>query len=102
MNPTMEEHVLKKCELTAEAQRVAKVKAQLERVHHSKSTKQMENEVQSLLAGNIKHGFILPVQQVGVLHLFDSSKYSTYSLEGWSDNSASKQRINSLMIFCFQ
>ena len=43
-----------KCELT-NAERVAKVEAQLERGNHKSATKN-EEEVQSLLAGDVKHG----------------------------------------------
>jgi len=59
------EYVLKR-ELT-EAERVAEVEAQLERGNHKSATKN-EEEVQSLLAGDVKHGFVLPIQ-VGVLRL---------------------------------
>jgi hypothetical protein len=53
-----------KRELT-EAKRVAEVEAQMERGNHKSATKNKE-EVQSLLAGDVKHGFVLPIQ-VGVL-----------------------------------
>jgi hypothetical protein len=43
----------------------AEVEAQMERGNHKSATKN-EEEVQSLLAGDVKHGFVLPIQ-VGVL-----------------------------------
>jgi hypothetical protein len=57
-------YTLKRRELT-EAKRVAEVEAQLERGNHKSATKN-EEEVQSLLAGDVKHSFVLPIQ-VGVL-----------------------------------
>jgi hypothetical protein len=46
---------------------VVEVKAQLERGNLKSATKN-EDEVQSLLAGDVQHGFVLPLQ-VGVLRL---------------------------------
>jgi hypothetical protein len=50
----------------SEAKRAAEVKAQLERGNHHKSATKNKEEVQSLLAGDVKHRFVLPIQ-VGVL-----------------------------------
>ena len=74
------EYILKR-ELT-EAEQVAEVEAQLERGNHKSATKN-EEEVQSLLAGDVKHGFVYPYKWESS----GSSRDCIYNREEWSPNS---------------
>ena len=56
------DYVLKR-ELT-EAERVAEVEAQLERGNHKSATKNQEEVQRTMLAGDVKHSFGLPIQEI--------------------------------------